>query len=240
MTKIIEFKKPEAKEEAPEVKPLHNYSGNAFEGARYRENRDLSLKEIAKLTRAYVKENYPDCKFSIRTKYFSMGCEMTISLMAAPFEVATGEYDSRKKETTPFDGYAQLNQHTLDRETPCNGTILTDKAREVLKSVYDFANSYNYSDTDAMTDYFDVGFYLHIHIGKWDKPFEVVKPKKKPVKSPDIQKTEESPDQCIIGEYKGHPTIKLPTGFTFGLKKAKAILDHIEDIKRFVESKGGA
>ena len=42
----------------------------------------------------------------------------------------------------------------------------------------------------------------------------------------------------IIGEYKGHPTITLPhgkRGFTFGLAKAKAILDHIEDIKAFVE-----
>lgn len=44
-----------------------------------------------------------------------------------------------------------------------------------------------------------------------------------------------------IGEFKGNITITLkqsegdPYGFTFGLSKAKMILDHIEDIKKFYE-----
>ena len=44
-----------------------------------------------------------------------------------------------------------------------------------------------------------------------------------------------------IGEFKGNVTITLkqseedPYGFTFGLTKAKMILDHIEDIRRFYE-----
>lgn len=48
-------------------------------------------------------------------------------------------------------------------------------------------------------------------------------------------------------EYKGKPTIGLPTDkegkyfFTFGVGKAKLILEHIDEIKRFViehEKKG--
>jgi hypothetical protein len=44
-----------------------------------------------------------------------------------------------------------------------------------------------------------------------------------------------------IGEFKGNPVITLkqseedPFGFTFGLTKAKLILDHLEDIKKFYE-----
>lgn len=47
----------------------------------------------------------------------------------------------------------------------------------------------------------------------------------------------------IIGEYKGSPTITLPLGkgrdgkefdFSFGLKKAKAIIEHYEAIREFV------
>lgn len=55
-------------------------------------------------------------------------------------------------------------------------------------------------------------------------------------------KTEESEPQdndIIIGEYKGHPTITLPCngkGFTFGIAKAKAIMENIEAIKGFIES----
>lgn len=48
-------------------------------------------------------------------------------------------------------------------------------------------------------------------------------------------------------EYKGKPTIGLPTDkdgkyhFTFGLAKAKLIMEHIDEIERFViehEEKG--
>jgi hypothetical protein len=43
------------------------------------------------------------------------------------------------------------------------------------------------------------------------------------------------------GEYKGHPTISLMKDeedmrpFTFGLGKAKLIIDNIDEIKKFVE-----
>lgn len=43
------------------------------------------------------------------------------------------------------------------------------------------------------------------------------------------------------GEYKGNPMIVLKNSeedrypFQFGLKKAKLVIEHIEDIKKFVE-----
>ena len=46
----------------------------------------------------------------------------------------------------------------------------------------------------------------------------------------------------ILGEFKGNPVITLKRGeddrygFTFGKNKAKLILEHIEDIRRFVET----
>jgi hypothetical protein len=44
-----------------------------------------------------------------------------------------------------------------------------------------------------------------------------------------------------IGEFKGHKVITLSRGdddkypFTFGVAKARLILDNLEDIKKFVE-----
>lgn len=42
-----------------------------------------------------------------------------------------------------------------------------------------------------------------------------------------------------IGEYKGRPIITLNPGdrfpFSFGMNKARLILDHLDDIKSFVE-----
>ena len=29
----------------------------------------------------------------------------------------------------------------------------------------------NYDNSDIQTDYFDIGWYVDINVGKWDKPF---------------------------------------------------------------------
>ena len=33
----------------------------------------------------------------------------------------------------------------------------------------------NHYHSDAMTDYFDTAYYVNIHVGKWDKPYELNK-----------------------------------------------------------------
>ena len=33
----------------------------------------------------------------------------------------------------------------------------------------------NHDNSDIMTDYFDVGWYVDINVGQWDKPYELVK-----------------------------------------------------------------
>lgn len=33
----------------------------------------------------------------------------------------------------------------------------------------------NHDNSDIMTDYFDVGWYVNINVGKWDKPYKLVK-----------------------------------------------------------------
>ena len=46
---------------------------------------------------------------------------------------------------------------------------------------------------------------------------------------------------ATVGEYKGNAIISLPVSgstkypFTFGLNKAKAVLEYLDDIKKFVE-----
>jgi hypothetical protein len=49
-------------------------------------------------------------------------------------------------------------------------------------------------------------------------------------------------DEVEVSEYKGSPIITLPTGqergFSFGLTKAKLIVEFIDNIKKFVETEG--
>lgn len=45
----------------------------------------------------------------------------------------------------------------------------------IHKIIYDgiinIINKGNYDNSDILTDYFDVGWYINIYVGKWDKPF---------------------------------------------------------------------
>lgn len=45
------------------------------------------------------------------------------------------------------------------------------KALKFLTEVIPLMNDGNHDNSDIMTDYFDVGWYVDVNIGKWDKPY---------------------------------------------------------------------
>lgn len=60
--------------------------------------------------------------------------------------------------------HEQLNHYYLNRYANS----------DILERVQSIANKGNHDNSDAMTDHFDVGFYLRLQVGKWDKPFKLV------------------------------------------------------------------
>ena len=47
------------------------------------------------------------------------------------------------------------------------------KAKKFLTEVLKVMNNGNHDRSDSQTDYFDVGWYVYVNIGKWNKPFVV-------------------------------------------------------------------
>jgi hypothetical protein len=45
---------------------------------------------------------------------------------------------------------------------------------DVFEAIRDAMNTGNHDNSDITTDYFDVGHYVDIRIGRWDKPFQVL------------------------------------------------------------------
>lgn len=45
------------------------------------------------------------------------------------------------------------------------------KALKFLTEIIPLMNKGNHDNSDIMTDYFDVGWYVDVNIGKWDKPY---------------------------------------------------------------------
>jgi hypothetical protein len=47
------------------------------------------------------------------------------------------------------------------------------KAKQFLTEVFAAMNKGNHNNSDIMTDYFDVGWYVDVNIGSWNKPYTV-------------------------------------------------------------------
>ena len=151
----------------------------------------LGTKEIARLVRQQLKTEYLNSKFSVRTEYFAGGSAIHLNLMATDIQVIRSpediseddifrlDYDLENIKKRQSEKYHQLNQYVLkedyQKDRWCNGVFLTEEGHKMLQRVVQIVEQYNYNNSDSMTDYFDVNFYCHYSIGKWDKPFEEIK-----------------------------------------------------------------
>ncbi|MFA5790639.1 MAG: LPD29 domain-containing protein [Caldisericia bacterium] len=138
----------------------------------------LSMKEIAKLVRNQLKKEFLWCVFSVRKSTHSL----RISLLRASFEafvpeitnmfsngLTTKEEQVKILEYMKEKGHSQVNHYYIK-----TSIFYTDECKKVLQRVKELTDEYNYDNSDVQSDYFDVNFYLHLHIGEWDKPFRRV------------------------------------------------------------------
>ena len=63
----------------------------------------------------------------------------------------------------PSEGYIQVNTYYPEHY---------GEAQEFLEELIAAMKGTGwYNNTDAQIDYFDIAYYLDIHVGKWDKPY---------------------------------------------------------------------
>lgn len=67
-----------------------------------------------------------------------------------------------------ISGHIQVNEYHLDSN-------FTGKVLNCLKELREAMNKGNFNHSDSMSDYFHVGWYTYINIGKWNKPYELIK-----------------------------------------------------------------
>lgn len=149
------------------------YTQFGWEGSRY--DCDLSLKEIAKIVRTYIKEKYPTYKFSVRIHYASMCQKLTVVLKESPIEIYKTAEEASEEDELAFikkaERHGLWNLTSWTREvfeseykkiTEEHGNfykIMNEATKAIIDDVDAFVNSYNYDDCDGMIDYFDVNFY---------------------------------------------------------------------------------
>jgi len=145
-----------------------------WSGAKVGEYKDIT--DIAKAVREFVKTKYPKSKFSITTEKYSGGRSLSVTLMSAPFNPIVD--DKFWSVSTDNKKYYSVNQFYIETSEALSG-----EAKKVFSEIREFYNQFNYNNSDPQTDYFSVGFYETLAIGRWDKGFEQT-PSKSKVSAP--------------------------------------------------------
>ncbi len=104
--------------------------------------------------RKELKRCFPTFKFSVTNRNYS---SVNIVILSAPKDLLAG------CEFT----YKDVNIYRIDRD------YLEDYPgiRYILNRIYEIANAGNYDNSDSQIDHFDIGFYVNISIGDWERPF---------------------------------------------------------------------
>jgi hypothetical protein len=114
-----------------------------------------------------LKGTFPQYKFSIRKEHST---SIYVSILSGPLTL-----------TNDPKGYEQVNGRYIKEHFKDN-----PEAADFLQQVMDIIDKGNYNDSDYMSDYHSVGFYVHLSIGQWDKPYVVdisrISKKPKPAK----------------------------------------------------------
>lgn len=75
---------------------------------------------------------------------------LIVTISESPFEIK--------------DDYIQVNDYYIDRD-------YSGKLARFLNELRDAMMTGNHDNSDVMTDYYDVGWYISINFGKWNKPY---------------------------------------------------------------------
>ena len=85
-----------------------------------------------------------------------------------------GNYNDTIADRDPT-GNKHINRatHSIDVNPYWYHEHFTGEALSFLKEVIPAMNNGNHDRSDIQSDYFDVGWYIDVNIGRWDKPYTV-------------------------------------------------------------------
>lgn len=116
--------------------------------------------EKTKQVREDLKKEFPQFKFSVKKRHHST---VDVAILEGPMPL-----------TDKPNGYEVINVYWIE-ENYKNKPEIKDILLKMLKII----NKGNFDESDIMTDYFHVGFYVKFSIGEYDRPYIVTNPIKK-------------------------------------------------------------
>jgi len=128
---------------------------------------DQSKKaELAPAIKNVLKKYKMKASLAVRN-YSTLVCNIKsgpIDIIGNMVDLAIKRPDSFSSRTLSAPTYIQVNEFWIQNH-------YTGEALKFLTELKDAMNVGNYDRSDMQSDYFDVGFYIDINVGNWDKPY---------------------------------------------------------------------
>lgn len=109
-----------------------------------------------------------DWKYTLSVQHHS---QLTMTIRKGPealmIEPESWRYGEFTEQHMVEGGYRDLNVYHLK-------SYVVPELYDTMKAILDTLNLENYDNSDVMSDYFDVGYYVELNIGSYDKPFEAI------------------------------------------------------------------
>ncbi len=100
-----------------------------------------------------LKAKFPNLTFSVRREHYT---SVDVAIMSGDIDFSD-ILEGRK--------HTSINHYHIDRMYPTHAQLFS----EMLEII----NKGNWNRSDLMSDYHDVGFYVNVGVGKWDKPYQL-------------------------------------------------------------------
>ena len=126
-----------------------------------------------KAIRKELKEKFPKHKFSV--KIGAGNHSVSVSVVEGP--AFQQEDDSHRYPWNSNDlnkDHTSINEYWLEDHYPKNAEFFKE-VLEIIKSAPFKAGVGDlwFDKSDIITDYFHTAYYIHLHVGAWNKPFQI-------------------------------------------------------------------
>ena len=120
-------------------------------------------KELAPGIKAVLKKY--GVKASIAVRHYST-LVVNIRSSEIDFGNSLAPTPARLRRPMQWTGHEQINTHWIENHW-------TGKAQEFLLELKAAMSIGNHDRSDLQSDYHDVGWYVEINVGRWNKPYEL-------------------------------------------------------------------
>lgn len=127
----------------------------------------VSKEKKAKIAEALKAVMPKDWKYSLAVRHHST---IVLTIRSAPVDLVAEAFEAERRhyllkdEAAKVPSYMSVNHYNAARAYGED---------HIFVKIAAALNTDNYDRSDSQSDYFDVGHYVDINIGKWDKPFIV-------------------------------------------------------------------